>query len=232
MQPVKSISIPQPCHELWHNMAPVEQGRHCQSCCKTVVDFMQMTSNEVISYLAAKHNVCGRFSAGQLGALNNTIEVQNRGRFSWKGLVAAASLLTIIINIKATAQTVHPTEQNIAPPVLLGEVAIVRPVATVKLKGKVIAADDKLPIPGVNIKVGSTNTGTQTDTSGMFTLEVPASVKTVRVAFIGYIPQEISVDSLSKNAVVLQLESQVMGEVVIIKHPFYKRWWYSFKRLF
>jgi hypothetical protein len=52
MQPIKSISIPQPCHENWNQMTPVEQGRHCIQCSKTVTDFTVMSNNEIINYFA------------------------------------------------------------------------------------------------------------------------------------------------------------------------------------
>ncbi|MPT35869.1 MAG: hypothetical protein E2604_12480, partial [Flavobacterium sp.] len=69
------------------------------------------------------------------------------------------------------------------------------------ITGKVIDAQDKLPMPGVSIyvenksiatKTGqsgiieSTGVGTVTDMDGNFKLEITKDVKSLRVSFIGY----------------------------------------------
>jgi len=63
------LSIPKPCHEDWAAMTPNEQGRHCNICCKTVVDFTSMTDEEVKYFFLNKNKketVCGRFKNEQL----------------------------------------------------------------------------------------------------------------------------------------------------------------------
>lgn len=65
------IQIPEPCHENWNKMTPVDQGRYCSSCCKEVTDFSLMTDQEIINYLSKPSgNTCGRFAVDQL---NRTI---------------------------------------------------------------------------------------------------------------------------------------------------------------
>lgn len=62
------ITIPKPCHENWNEMTPNEQGRHCHSCAKTVVDFTNMTDEEVKHFFINKkeEKLCGRFNSTQL----------------------------------------------------------------------------------------------------------------------------------------------------------------------
>jgi hypothetical protein len=60
------ITIPTPCHEDWNNMSPKGQGRHCSSCCKTVVDFTSWQPLEILMHFRSNKNVCGRFTADQL----------------------------------------------------------------------------------------------------------------------------------------------------------------------
>ena len=69
------ISIPIPCHEDWGNMTPNEQGRHCSSCAKTVVDFTGMSDEQVKYFFLDKkeERVCGRFHNEQLHRI--TIEL-------------------------------------------------------------------------------------------------------------------------------------------------------------
>jgi hypothetical protein len=62
------ISIPEPCSEDWNEMSPREQGRFCDKCCKTVLDFSTKSSEEIKNYfLEHMHEkVCGRFRSDQL----------------------------------------------------------------------------------------------------------------------------------------------------------------------
>jgi hypothetical protein len=60
------ITIPTPCHEDWNAMTPKDQGRHCGSCCKTVVDFTTWQPQEILLHFKSNKNVCGRFTADQL----------------------------------------------------------------------------------------------------------------------------------------------------------------------
>ena len=39
MKEAIQLQLTKPCHENWNTMTANEQGRYCQSCCKTVVDF-------------------------------------------------------------------------------------------------------------------------------------------------------------------------------------------------
>lgn len=45
------LQVPAPCQERWTDMQPTEKGRHCASCCKTVVDFTTMSDPDIIRYL-------------------------------------------------------------------------------------------------------------------------------------------------------------------------------------
>ena len=62
------ISIPKPCHENWDAMHPREQGRHCDACDKTVIDFTDKSEKEIGEYFAehADKRICGHFRKSQL----------------------------------------------------------------------------------------------------------------------------------------------------------------------
>ena len=61
------LHIPEPCHEDWNKMTQAQQGRFCQSCAKTVVDFSAMTDKQILEVLSkAASKTCGRFSGDQL----------------------------------------------------------------------------------------------------------------------------------------------------------------------
>jgi hypothetical protein len=104
MTAIKNISIPQPCHQSWQQMTAVDKGRHCASCCKTVVDFTRMSNSEIIKYLSLKTNVCGRIEQYQLVHINNTLSAQGLKAGWWKRVVVILGLISPVF-FKANAQS-------------------------------------------------------------------------------------------------------------------------------
>jgi hypothetical protein len=62
------ISIPEPCHEDWNKMKAEERGRFCGSCCKVVVDFTTMQTDEIVQFIQSQgeKKVCGHFRSEQV----------------------------------------------------------------------------------------------------------------------------------------------------------------------
>jgi len=61
------IELINPCQEDWDKMESVEQGHFCKKCSKTVVDFNEMTTAEVLNYFSTtKSPICGRIRKSQL----------------------------------------------------------------------------------------------------------------------------------------------------------------------
>ncbi len=61
-----NIIIPFPCTENWDSMSPTEQGRHCSSCSKSVLDFTNKSNTEILEYFTSTADeVCGRFKNNQ-----------------------------------------------------------------------------------------------------------------------------------------------------------------------
>jgi len=75
------ITIPKPCLENWEQMTPNNQGRHCNSCSKTVVDFTKKTNSEIATFLFNNPNACGRFLPNQLNRnlLVSSVQEKNYG---------------------------------------------------------------------------------------------------------------------------------------------------------
>jgi len=105
---IKHISIPEPCTQNWADMRVVEQGRFCQSCQKTVVDFTKLTNDQILLVLSSSGNACGRLSDAQLRSLNTTFAIQQAPWFSWKKLSIAAAIIGLVPFVKANAQNRKP----------------------------------------------------------------------------------------------------------------------------
>jgi hypothetical protein len=62
-----SITVAKLCHQSWDDMTPNSDGRHCNECSKTVVDFTDYSDAELIAFFSkTQDRVCGRFRATQL----------------------------------------------------------------------------------------------------------------------------------------------------------------------
>jgi len=130
-----SVNIQEPCHEDWSAMSPVEQGRHCQSCQKTVVDFTKMSKSGVADYLQSNSgNLCGRFSADQLN-VNLLPPKKNK----WYAKYAA--MLIGVLPLAGMAQQVpDQTEQPITMGKRVMQVNQTTPKAPINIKGQIVDA--------------------------------------------------------------------------------------------
>ncbi|WP_017260083.1 SusC/RagA family TonB-linked outer membrane protein [Pedobacter arcticus] len=84
-----------------------------------------------------------------------------------------------------------------------------------RVTGKVTATEDGLPLPGVSVRVTGTNQGTQTDSKGDFSLNVPANAKSLEVSYIGFVKQTIQIGTRSVFNVSLANDSKQLNEVVV-----------------
>ena len=77
-------------------------------------------------------------------------------------------------------------------------------------------ADSQGGVPGVNVKVKGSTTGTITDMDGKFTLNVPSSKSVLVISYIGYTTQEIPVNNQKILNINLKEDTKVLDEVVVV----------------
>lgn len=83
------------------------------------------------------------------------------------------------------------------------------------VSGKVTDASDGNPIPGANVVVKGTTSGTVTDIDGNYSISV-SDETTLIFSFIGYASTEIPVGNRSTLDVSLELDIQSLSEVVVV----------------
>jgi TonB-linked SusC/RagA family outer membrane protein len=88
--------------------------------------------------------------------------------------------------------------------------------AQINLTGTVKDASNE-GLPGANIYVKGTSTGTSSDINGNFKLQVPENLKNANlvISLIGYATQEIAIGQQAKFDIVMQEDLQVLSEVVV-----------------
>jgi TonB-linked SusC/RagA family outer membrane protein len=85
----------------------------------------------------------------------------------------------------------------------------------VTVKGKVIDGGDKAPLPGVSILIKGTQTGTQTDVNGNYSISAPANA-TLVFNFVGYTALEKAVNNQTTINVSLASSTQQLEQVVVV----------------
>ncbi len=84
-------------------------------------------------------------------------------------------------------------------------------------------ADSQGGVPGVNVKVKGSTTGTITDMDGKFTLNVPSSKSVLVISYIGYTTQEIPVNNQKILNINLKEDTKVLDEVVVVGYGVQKK---------
>ena len=220
------ITIPKPCSEDWNKMTTTQKGAFCKSCAKEVVDFTTTTKRELSRKIkqatdpstALRTSICGRFKPEQLNTpLPRVSQSQFRHNAAMLGFTSLLALGTPL----AAQQTTEPTQTE--SHYIVGRIAP-QPVVeeTYTLTG-IVKDSNNLPLPGVSVSIKNTNSRTQTNMDGEFSLPINSSnIKnndTIIFAYMGQKTQEIILKKYNSPLLVkLEEDSQVMGAVVVTRY--------------
>jgi len=84
------------------------------------------------------------------------------------------------------------------------------------ISGIVTDATDNSPLPGVNVLVKGTSSGTITDVNGAYRLTVPDDAQTLVFSFVGYHSEEVAINNQNSINVQLTPDIQSLEEVVVV----------------
>jgi len=100
--------------------------------------------------------------------------------------------------------------QSPKPPDLI---PIIEETPPITIKGQVTDTKGET-LPGVSVRVKGSAIGTTTDMQGNYTLNI-ADKDVLVFSYIGFLPKEVDVNNRSTINVILQLDLQVLGEIVV-----------------
>lgn len=83
------------------------------------------------------------------------------------------------------------------------------------ITGTVTSADDRLPIPGVSVKVKGTQSGAVTNADGKYTIRVNSNNAILEFSFIGYASLSRAVGSSSSINISLSSDATSLNEVIV-----------------
>ncbi len=84
-------------------------------------------------------------------------------------------------------------------------------------KGRVVSANDNMPLPGVSIRVKNSSVATVTDATGSFSLQIPIGATTLEFSYVGFQRQEMPI-SYGEMRVRLREDQQLLQEVMISRN--------------
>ncbi|RYE26900.1 MAG: SusC/RagA family TonB-linked outer membrane protein [Sphingobacteriaceae bacterium] len=125
------------------------------------------------------------------------------------------------------------SKYNISYQVIKNKIILTSPVKTenlsdnltvqaVKINGKVTDETNQ-PLIGVSVRVKGTNTGTQTDLDGNYSITVPNDNAILVFTYIGFITQEVVVSGRSNINVQMKANENSLNEVVVVGYGTQKR---------
>jgi len=230
------IQIANPCKEQWELMQPHANGKFCGSCQKSVIDFTNFTDAELKRWFSEnKGKNCGRLKPEQLDRLISAKDNYTLSRF--KPSLIAASLLAFLSFPKLSdAKVIKPpfsqTERYHSSTAFEKKTEIL--ADTLKtIKGRVIDKDDKQPLPSVSVMVNQRLAFASTDEKGNFEIKLPSDFDdkncTLTITYIGYKPLYSTINLSTNKTLNLELciSSEIMGDIVITRAPFWKRVYYK-----
>ncbi len=90
------------------------------------------------------------------------------------------------------------------------------------VSGKVTGSDSEA-LPGVNVLVEGSTTGTSTDADGKYSLRVPAASSVLIFSYIGYVTQRVAAGSRTNLDVTLEVDTRSLEEVVVVGYGTMRR---------
>ena len=94
---------------------------------------------------------------------------------------------------------------------------------SIKVSGRVTSLEDGEGLPGVNVLVKSTTSGTVTDVDGRYTLECPSKESILIFSFVGFNTEEVLVGDKSEIDIALLTNVTSLEEVVVVGYGTKKR---------
>lgn len=177
------LTLSSPCHENWNAMTPTEQGRHCQACCKTVIDFTTMTDREIAEYILhySAGNTCARVYDNQL---NRQIQAPPERKGSWKYFWSIA-LSSLLISYRSLAQVQPPRKAPAAisgmdiskvkdgPVIRLGGITAhrVKDTITTTVNGRIVN-EQGIPVPFASITLNNPTRVFVADVEGNYSFSI------------------------------------------------------------
>ena len=216
------LQIPEPCHEDWNKMTPVDKGRFCDSCQKAVVDFTGMSDMQLVAFFKkpSTGSVCGRFFNDQL---QKDFEIP-RKRIPWVKYFFQFAIPVFLTGLRSQAQGNILYKEKTSGDTLITctsstKYAIAGGIgAFTSISGRVVDEQGN-GVSFASIYLKGTKEGAMCDSTGFFELDVSAYEKKIILiaSCVGYLEKEKQINLRKDNSVEITLAANaILNEEVVV----------------
>ena len=159
---MNKLTKPISCTEKWSNMTPTEGGWICQSCSKTIIDFINKSWKQIEDLQSDNDNkLCGIYKTKQLNNWGEEIEFKP----SILRKTAALALISTALSATLNAQTSNDSK---------GSITIYGTILT-DVYSRSEPRFTRKPIEDALIKIEYLNIQTSSDSLGNYSISIPKS---------------------------------------------------------
>jgi hypothetical protein len=194
------LTLPRPCSEKWQSFDKTQDGGFCQKCQTEVIDFTKFSESELKAFFLKNNGkkVCGRLMPEQLN-----VPLNSRAKTSWFSGILAGIGITLLVSQKSYSQQLPVVKQDTiqtgSSVSNLSDTKKSVQSRLIKITGRVIDAQDKSALLGVNVWIKNTRMGTSTNGNGIFELEISTDTlikyPVIGISYVGYITQDINIEN-------------------------------------
>ncbi len=235
------------CDQNWEKMPETERGRICQKCNENIIDFRNKSKADIAkAHVFSQGLVCGLYTKEQLETQNQEISKTKIRQFSGSVYLALLGLISSPLFSQSKQETPQLEQINSnRKQDFKNDNQILKPRSkndSIIIKG-VLSDDNDQPLPFVNVYIEGTQIGTTGNVDGTYKLHIPINSDTLRkftlvFSAIGYEKKKIQFEAtkaMLDKPLFLDLkfnEISVISYGIIIKEPFYLRWWNGLRSVF
>lgn len=204
-----------------------DNKRHCASCEKVIIDFTQMSDEQLIAHFKNNPSSCGMFAPHQL---NRQLQTPKKKQSGWmKTLVLPALLAMTEANAQEVkpAATIEQTADSVSPRITVPLDDVFHTLKdTLIVSGKVLQADDSLrehPMPGAELCFhlnGNATIGCTAQADGTFEVKLPrcnvGDTVDVEISYPGGLPYSTSLVLKEPENKIVYRKTEVKGVVHVL----------------
>lgn len=230
---IKSIKLGFTCPQKWEAMEPVSGGRYCQSCQKEVIDFTQLSNQEIIGYFEQKSKVktCGHFGEEQLNRLNKSLKQLPRTSLQQSlNTLALGTLLTASSCQTSKGISQANCKNHKSHYEIVDKSIDKKDTTNAEIVGTIVSEDNE-PLSDVFIQIGETTIVAVSDLDGEFRLVVPTDLmqsKVLNTNYVGFEDLQINLNEVTDKKIKITLVNHpkfLNGDIILVRQSFPKRIW-------
>lgn len=216
-----NISINKPCNQNFENFKSTDKGGYCNSCKKEVLDFRNLTDNEIVDFFSKNQNqTCGVFLEKQLKNYSESYLGSNyNGKKAFFRSLLGVSVLSLFTYNEGFSQTSE--KDTISYEIKNIETKNSKQSKIEQEITKGFVFDELGPLAGASVTVKNTNLSTSTDFDGNFMFSKKLNVgDIIIVSYIGFKTKEYAISDVLKIDIAMDSYSDelfMIGEVNLKK---------------